>query len=91
MLGLSAYRNRLLPSNPFRTRFDIADYQLADGERLMLFFDYTGMKTKSYQLADGENLRMVDFFSNGSHRLVIQAELDTIVWSSNAPPLWRTT
>jgi len=89
MLGLSAYRNRLLPSNPFLTRFDMADYQLADGERLMLFFDCTGMKTKSYQLADGENLRMVDFFGNGS--LVIQAELDTAVWSSNAPPLWRTT
>jgi hypothetical protein len=88
MLGLSGY---LLPSSPFNPKFDIGDYQLADGERLMLFFDNTGMKTKNYQLADGEKVELLDYTSDTSHRLVIQAELDTVIWSSNAPPVWRTT
>jgi hypothetical protein len=88
MLGLSGY---LLPSSPFNPKFDIGDYQLADGERLMSFFDNTGMKTKNYQLADGEKVELLDYTSDASHRLVIQAELDTVIWSSNAPPVWRTT
>ena len=89
MLGLSGYRNRLLPSNPFLTRPDIRGYQLADGERLMLFFDNTGMKTKTYQLADGEKVELLDDTSDTSHRLVIHADLDTVAYFTNAPSMWR--
>jgi len=88
MLGLSGY---LLPSSPFNPKFDLGDYQLADGEDLMLFFDNTGMKTKNYQLADGEKVELLDYTSDTSHRLVIQAELHTVTRSSNASPALRTT
>jgi hypothetical protein len=90
MLGLSGYQNRLFPSNPFLTRPDIRDYQLADNERLMLFFDNTGMKTKQIQMSDEHKLDAWDYASDASHRLVTQAELDMITSSSNAPSLWRT-
>lgn len=90
MLGLSGYQNRLLPSNPFLTRPDIGDYQLADNERLMLFFDNAGMKTKKIQMADGHKFEALDYAGDTSHRLVIQAELDMRTSSSNAPSLWRT-
>jgi len=88
MLGLSGY---LLPSSPFNPKFDLGDYQLADGEDLMLFFDNTGLKTKNYQLADGEKVELLDYTSDTSHRLVIQAELHTVTRSSNASPVLRTT
>jgi hypothetical protein len=91
MLGLSGYQNRLLPDSPLSHKRNLAFYQLARGERLMLTFDDTGVKTKSYSLADGEDVQMLDYASDTSHRLVIQAEFDTVIYSSNAPPVWQAT
>ena len=89
MLGLAGYQHRLHRSNPFRSNdWNIGDYQLADNERLLLFFDNTGMKTMKVQLPDGDKLEMWDY--NNSHlanRLVIQAELDTV--ALKAPSMWR--
>jgi len=55
-----------------------------------LYFDNTGMKTKKMQMPDGYKFDALDYASDASHRLVIQAELDMIVHSSNAPSLWQT-
>jgi hypothetical protein len=91
MLGLSGYQNRLLPSSIGGSNYgNMGDYQLADGERLRLFFDATGMKTKAYQLADGTIVHLLDYTGDITKRLVVRAELDTITQSGNAPPVWRT-
>jgi hypothetical protein len=68
MLGLSNYQNRLLPSNPFVTRWNRGDYQLATERRLVLRFDPA---------------------SNASSPLLIEAELDSVTSSSNAPSVWQ--
>ena len=55
MLDLAGYQHRLLPdygiSHPY-----MKSYQLAENERLMLFFDNTGMKTVKAQFPNGEKL-----------------------------------
>jgi hypothetical protein len=89
MFGLSGYQNRLLLDPFLSHKRDMAFYQLADGERLMLIFDNTGVKTKRYQLANGEDFQILDCAGDNSHRLVIHAELDTVIYSSNAPPVWQ--
>jgi len=91
MFHLFRYQNRLHASNPFLNHLDLVDYQLADGERLLLFFDNTGMGSKTITLADGQQLEMVDYASDHSHRIVVQAELDTVTRDGNGQPSWRTT
>ena len=91
MLGLSGCENRLLPTSIGGSHYpSLQDYQLADGERLMLVFDNTGMKTTPHQLADGQIIQIFDYSGNTTNRLVVRAERDTVTWSSNAPPVWRT-
>jgi hypothetical protein len=92
MLGLAGYQHRLHRSNPFRSNdWNIGDYQLTENERLMLFFDNTGMKTMKVQVfADGGKLEMWDYDNSKlANRLVIKAELDTVVSFSNSPSMWR--
>jgi hypothetical protein len=98
ILGLSRYQDRLGPSSFFRSsHLDIGDYQLAEGERLMLFFDHTGMKTYEVRVPglgpglEGLLLQFWDYTGNTSNRLVVRAELDTIIRPSNGPPVWHTT
>jgi hypothetical protein len=99
ILDLSRYQNRLGPSSmiPMSRNLDIVDYQLAEGERLMLFFDHTGMTTRELRVPglvpglEGGVFQMWDYSRNTSNRLVLRAQLDTIIRPSNGPPVWHTT
>lgn len=91
LLGLSRYRGRLHSSNPFLHHMSERDYQLAEGERLWLSFDWTGYdKTNRIELANGEHLMMLDFTGTHTNRLVVRAELDTVTRVGNASPVWQT-
>jgi hypothetical protein len=90
MLGLSGYQHRLHRSNAFMSiEQNIGDYQLADNEHLLLFFDKTGIKTIKAELPIGEKLELPNNSSDDSRRLVIHADLDTVAYFTNAPPMWR--
>ena len=82
LLGLSAYQKDLV-SDDYNFHFNMKSYLLADDERLMLRFDNTGMQT-------GTNM-IWDYAGDASHRLVIDAELASVVRSSNGPPFWQAT
>ena len=89
MLGVAGYQHRLLPdvaiSHPF-----MKSYHLSENERLMLFFDNTGVKTVKAQFANGEKIELPDCsISDVSHRLVVHAVLDTVAYFTNAPSMWR--
>ena len=90
ILDLSGYQHRLHRSNPFMSNdWNIGDYQLADNERLLLFFDNTGIKTIKTKLPNGEKLELLNYASDTSHRLVIHADLDTVAYFTNAPSMWQ--
>jgi hypothetical protein len=92
MLGLAGYQHRLYPATFSRSNdWGMSDYQLAENEVLQLFLDNTGMKTiKIPFFADGGKLEVWDYEnSHVTNRLVIKAELDTVVSFSNSPSIWR--
>jgi hypothetical protein len=86
MLGLSRYRNRLLPGSAYRSNdWNRESYQLVNRERLvlLLLFEYTGNKTDRIVVqADGKFLwPRLDPADYKKNRAVIQVQLGSEIWS----------